>query len=392
MLKRLLAAALQMGLGLAAGLLLLEAVLRVNPHLLLRGMAAPAPIDAALTVSDYTVRQSEADLFFWHADLIRPIPPASDQVEARVHFETDEFGFPNSAPLPAQADMVVLGRSFSQGAQAASPWPRLLAAATGQAVVNLAQPASGIELKHRYLQQFGFPRRPRWVVLEVLPSMDILGFGPDPNSQVAALPFPLAQTLVRRFLLPGPSAASHYIYPLPAQVGANTFNLVFFSYYLSALTASRADLQASRQWAAYQSAVLDLVADARAHGSCVALLYAPTKEELFFSLATNPPDLAPALTAGWQAWRLAPDGNLVQDGVAPVDPAQLQAQAGAARSIVTAFAAAHQLALVDPTAAMAAAVARGADPFMTYDSHWSALGHSLVAEAVTQTLRSSACP
>jgi|SRR5579859_101181 len=392
LLRRLLAAAVQLGLGLAAGLLLLEAVLRVNPHLLLRGMAAAAPIDAPLTASDYAVRFSDADLFFWHASLIHPIAPLQDQVEAQVHFETDEFGFANSAPLPARADIVVLGRSFSQGAQAADPWPRLFSQQSGEAVVNLAQPASGIELKHRYLQQFGFPRQPRWVVLEVLPSMDILGFGPDPAVQITALPFPLAQTLARRVIAAQAPAAPDYIYPLAVHIGAQSFNLVFFSYYLSALSASRADIEASHQWASYQQAVLDLAADSHAHGSCVALLYAPTKEELFFTLAANPQQLALALSAGWQGWRLASDSNLIQDAPTPRDPAQLQAQAGAARGLVADFAASHQLVFIDPTVAMAAAVADGHDPFMTYDSHWSALGHAIVAGQVNQALETHPCP
>jgi SGNH hydrolase-like domain, acetyltransferase AlgX len=392
MFKRTLMAGLQLVLGLAAGLLLLEAVLRLNPHLLLRGMAASAPIDAPLTASDYTIRYGDADLFFWHADLIHPLLPQQNQIEAQVHFETDEFGFPNAAPLPARADVVVLGRSFSQGTQAADPWPRQLAAATGWAVVDLAQPASGIGLKHQYLRQFGFPRQPRWVVLEVLPSMDIIGYGPDPDTQVGALPFPVAQTLLRRFMPAALPAPRGFIYPLSAHIGAQAYNLVFFSYYLAALSVSPHDLEASRQWAAYQQAVLDLAADARAHGSCVALLYAPTKEELFFSLASQPQELAPALTAGWAGWRLAPDGNLAQDAAAPGDAAQLQSQAGAARALVAGFAASRQLVWVDPTAAMQAAAQHGDDPFMTYDSHWSASGHAIVAAAVAQALQSHNCP
>jgi RHS repeat-associated protein len=96
MLTRLLRAALQIALGLGLGLGLLESVLRINPSLLLRGMAAPSPIDAPLTAGDYTVRYSDGDLFFWHGNLIRPLAPGQDQVVAQVHFVTDEFGFLNA--------------------------------------------------------------------------------------------------------------------------------------------------------------------------------------------------------------------------------------------------------------------------------------------------------
>ena len=392
MFKRILLAGLQIVLGLAAGLLLLEAVLHLNPHLMLRGMGTPAPIDAPLSDSDYTIRFSDADLFFWHANLIRPIAPAQNQIEAQVRFETDEFGFPNPAPLPAHADVIVLGRSFSEGAQAADPWPRRLAETTGQAVINLAQPASGIDLKHHYLSQFGFPRDPRWVVLEVLPSMDILGYGPQADTLISGLPFPLAQFMARQLVPAAPLGTRHEIYPLSVQVGAHAFDLVFFSYYLAALSIGQPDIAASRQWAAYQQGVLALAADARAHGACLALLYAPTKEELFFSLADNPQELAPALAASWAGWRLAPGGDLEQDAPAPHDPVLMQRQAGAARSLLATFASAHQLAWVDPTPEMQAAAESGDDPFMTYDSHWSAIGHAIVAGAVVRALQSHDCP
>ena len=43
-------------------------------------------------------------------------------------------------------------------------------------------------------------------------------------------------------------------------------------------------------------------------------------------------------------------------------------------------------------AAMQAAARQGDDPFMAYDSHWSASGHSIVAAAVAQALQSRDCP
>ncbi len=57
-------ALLQIALGLSLGGLLLEAVLQLNPRLLLRGMGTPNPIDAPLQILDYAVYRSEADLFF----------------------------------------------------------------------------------------------------------------------------------------------------------------------------------------------------------------------------------------------------------------------------------------------------------------------------------------
>jgi hypothetical protein len=386
-------ALLNIVLGLALGGLLLEATLQLNPQLLLRGMGAPGPIERPLQTLDYTVRLSDADLFFWHRALIRPIAAGADEVEAQVHFTTDELGFPNPVPSAPHSDVVVLGRSFSLGAQAAEPWPRRLEAMTGLQVTNLSQAANGIESKRTFLRRFGLPRQPRWVIVDVLPSMDILGAAPASASLVAQLPVPLVQTLARRVLAPTlPAALAAPIYPLSVNLGPRSADLVFFSYYLAALSVSPADLAASQDWQAYQTQLLALAADARAGGACVALLYAPTKEETYVPLAASASSLAPILEAGWSPWALDLDGRLRQDPQLPVTVETLQERALAARLLVRAFAAEQGLPFIDPSDDMRAAALTGRDPYLRYDSHWSALGHALVAEHVAAAIAAAPCP
>ena len=98
-----------MFLGGALGLVLLELILHLNPQLLLRGMAAPAPVDPPVGRRVYEVYTSDADLFIWQAQLSALFQPVSGELEARVSFYTDELGFPNPAPLPPRVDVVVLG-------------------------------------------------------------------------------------------------------------------------------------------------------------------------------------------------------------------------------------------------------------------------------------------
>ena len=391
MLKRLLLSFLNLAVGLALGLLLLEAVLWLNPRLLLRGMGVPAPIDAPLVSQHYVVRYSDADLFFWHTNLIRPIEPGQDMAEAEVHFQTDEFGFANAGPLPPRADIVVLGRSYSLGAQAAMPWPRLVAEQSRQTVVNLSQAAAGVELKRSYLRRFGLPRKPKWIVVEVLPSMDVLGYSRSAALLLPQLPVPLIQAAARAAASAAPDVPASYIYPLPVSLPAGSLDLTFFSYYLAALTIDAPDLEASQDWQAYGQGLLSLARDARAEGACVALLYAPTKEEIYVSAAEHAPDLAPALRAGWNGWRLGEDGWLAQDAPAPERAELMAEQAGAARNLVAGFAAEHGLLFIDPTPGMAAAVQAGERPFMVYDTHWSAAGHAIVADSVTQALKTAEC-
>ena len=98
---------LDLVLGVGLGLLLLEAMLHLNPGLLLRGMALPAPADAPITTQKYTVKYSDADLFYWQADEIQPLNPEDDRIEAEVIYQTDEFGFHNIPPSGTKAEIVV---------------------------------------------------------------------------------------------------------------------------------------------------------------------------------------------------------------------------------------------------------------------------------------------
>ncbi|HMD88240.1 MAG TPA: hypothetical protein VKF38_03670 [Anaerolineaceae bacterium] len=123
----LLAALFNLTVGVLLGLLLLEAVLRSNSQLLLRGMALPAPIDPPLSNHVYDVYYSDADEIFWRPDLFRPIPANQNKLEVHVNYQTDEFGFRNAPPIPNKVDAVVLGRSISLGDQQPAPWPELLA-------------------------------------------------------------------------------------------------------------------------------------------------------------------------------------------------------------------------------------------------------------------------
>ncbi len=251
--KKLLIACLNILVGTGLGLGLLELTLHSNPALLLRGMGLPAPVDLPINSMQYEVRYSDADIFFWQKDQVRPIASENDQVEARVIYYTDEFGFPNLAPVPEAVDVVVLGRSFSIGAQASQPWPRGLAEVTGLKVLNLSQTGSVLDLKLKYLRDFGFPRQPKWVILEILPSMDIIGYGAGSSLLVPSLPVPIIRQLAREYLDQVPAnQQDSVVYPLPVEIAGQRIDLTFYSYYLAALTVDKASLKASNQWQIFE--------------------------------------------------------------------------------------------------------------------------------------------
>jgi hypothetical protein len=379
-------------LGSVLGLILLEFILRINPPLLegLRGLGAPAPVDAPLTVTEYDVHYSDGDQIFWRPDLVRPIAQDDDRLEAHVRLETDEFGFRNTPPLPSTADVVVLGRSFSLGAQNNSPWPAQLAESTDWKVINLSQPGSSPEVKRDYLVRFGLPRRPRWVVVEVEPPIDAMNYRPADPWLLQLLPLPLAQEYLRRSYGFAGFFTADPIYPLSIDLPGRMYSLTCCIHYLNALTLTREDWQASRGWLEFTSAVSGLTEEAERKAACTAILYAPTKPEIYFPLALDPAQLQPALRDLIPLWV---DGGreLVEDPGRLPDILQMRANALAARDALAAYAHDHNLIFIDPTALMVEAVLGGADPFMVYDSHWNTLGHTLVAQAVREALAAAEC-
>jgi hypothetical protein len=50
------------------------------------------------------------------------------------------------------------------------------------------------------------------------------------------------------------------------------------------------------------------------------------------------------------------------------------------------------MVFIDPSERMAAAVSADLDPFMGYDTHWSAVGHEIVAQLVAEMLGQGTCP
>jgi hypothetical protein len=392
MIKNLFLALINIILGFSLGVLLVEATLWVNSTLLFRGMNLPAPVDPPLSDWKYDVKYSDADAFTWRPDLIRPVAPELDRIESHVEFTTDEFGFRNPTPLPDQEDVVVLGRSISLGAHLPAPWPEMFAKKTGLRVLNLAEPGGDINSRIDYLQSYGLPRKPHWVILEVVPSIDIIQEKKAPALLSERMLVPLIQGLWRQYIYDGYKSVlpGSEIYPLKVDLSGRSVSLTCCLHYMEFFTLDRSLIEKSQDWAIYSQALLDMKTEVQSHSACMALLIAPTKPDIYFPLATHPHQLDPTVQEAIP-YKLNEDGTLIQGGKPP--PVSLiQQNAFAGREVVTAFAKSNGLALIDPTQAMEEAVLQGNDPFMVYDSHWNSLGHELVAREAAKVLQNTSCP
>ncbi|MEW5868013.1 MAG: hypothetical protein AB1894_01965 [Chloroflexota bacterium] len=392
MFKNALRVTLALFAGLALGLVLLETSLHLNPRLLLRGMAVPAPVYTPVQEQIYDVHYSDGDIFFWQPELVQPIPLTEDRLEGTVHFQTDEFGFPNQAPLPPQVDIIVLGRSHSLGAQASQPWTHQLMKSSGLSLLNLSQTGAGTSLKRDYLKKFGLPRQPRWAVVGILPALDIIGYSPNPNWLVPNLAYPVIQHIYRRFNNGSPKQAiAKPIYPLQIDIPGQTVELTFYTNYLSTLTIEPSEMRDSQQWASASQELVDLIQLARKNKVCVILLYVPTKPDIYFPLAEDASQLELVLDT-LAPWRLDSTHTLVQDPSFTTSIRQMQSNAGAARGLLIEFARQQGVLLADPSQALTQAALQGDAPYMLYDTHWSVTGHRIVAQTILEIIQNASCP
>jgi hypothetical protein len=314
-------------LGIILGLAAFEIILYLNPTLLLPGMSVPAPVNPAVERQEYSVRFSDGDLIYWHSDLIRPIPPEEDNIDAQVVYYTDEFGFPNRPPLLPQTDIVVLGRSYSMGAQASQPWPVIVNETTGMSVLNLSQTGSNMSIKRAYLNRFGLPRHPRWVVVEVLPAGDILDYHTVSSTLVGSLPFPMMITFADRLGIRNHvQSAKDPVFPLELSMPGQTYAFADFFPYLATLTIDNAAIESSKNWTDYINDLVALVEDAQNNNACVILLYVPSKAEIYLPLTESPNEIMPVLDY-IKPYRLDQAGWLVQDSASKVPASVLQANA-----------------------------------------------------------------
>ena len=384
--------------GLLLGAAALEAILRLNPALLFGEMSAPVPLHPPLQTIVYDVYASDGNIYHFQPKLVRPILPGEDRIEAHVTYQSDEFGFRNPAPLPPEMDIVVLGRSFTLGAEVDQPWPALLAGQTHFQVLNLAKSFSNAATKEQLFRKYGLPRRPWLVIIEVAPLLDVLEYEPleyepaaDGQLYVHEMLFPLGQTfLIRAFagaLVPKDENA---VLPLPVRlVSGREELLTSFVDGVSALDLDSETVRRSSNWTGFQDDLLALTGLIRAHGACVAWHYAPTKLEIYLPLLADPNELAPLLPHLY-TWQLDEHNRLVKDNSAAPDLLAMRANVGAMRDLLAELAAQNGVIWIDPGPALSQA-ALEESPYLRYDSHWNALGHQVVAQARADHL-SGGCP
>jgi hypothetical protein len=389
---RLLTAIFTLGFGLFLGLGFLELLFWLQPELLFRGMPVPAPVEQPIQTRTYDVWASDADVFLWRPDLVSAILPEEDYLEARVVFQTDEFGFRNEPPLSENVDVVVLGRSHSLAAHLPENWSMMLEDFSEQQILNLAYPGGNLGQRKKHLKQFGLTRNPRWVILEVTPSNDIIGNQSFPITLIPSMTTPLVQGIWRQlYSQQQVDVHADAIYPLRIELPDREKDLICCIHFMEFFGIDMEMLKGSQDWLNFEKELEQLSALVKDNHACLALLYIPTKPTIYFPLALNPEQLTPTLHNS-HPYSTNSMGYLIVDNERSLMISTVMENIDVGRDLLEEYAAQNALPFIDPTDEFRNLVAEGGDPFMKYESHWNKNGHQITAQLVNQLLRQYDCP
>jgi lysophospholipase L1-like esterase len=165
-----------LGLGLLAGALLIgtELVLRASPSLM--------PESAQLRVHWRALSRHSPSLGDRELGFVYPPHYAGELRYGDFGFTytTDEHGFRNPSPWPAQADVVVIGDSqaFGYGVAVEQTWWRLVAdGLPGSTLVDLGLIGAAPQQYARVFEAFGAGLQPKVVLLTLFPAYALTAVG-----------------------------------------------------------------------------------------------------------------------------------------------------------------------------------------------------------------------
>lgn len=363
--------------GLGCGLLMILLLIRTLPQL--------EPGGQRFIFTDY-----DGDTFRHQPGLVRP--PAENRLLEDVTRHDDADGFRRPLWTAAHYPIIALGDSFTDGGQI--PWTDVLAQQIDRPVRNLGWSGFGPLEYAEVMRQYGSADH-EWVLVMFFEGNDLS------NIQTSA------QTGVRLNLTRNVGApitdvrgldaytditlseSDAYLYPLTHTRPDNSvFEMAYISDYLWWLNGNKSTYRKSQNIALLQASLEQIAAEAG--DACLGLVYAPTKEHIYFQYADVEGNrryvLENALTL-----QLGADNWLSFSGIAPIEGETLLSRRHHQRDVVQEVAEAAGWQMIDLVPALDTAAQSGELAYYPYDSHWSQRGHQLAGATVANYLQAHPC-
>ncbi len=358
------------GIGIALGMiaLLLAIFPRINPN-------------------NITFTVGMGDILFYQTAWLPPLDNANEVLSVHpIQWSADGFRVPR---LTADSyTIIALGDSYTESANAAAPWPDVLAEESETPVLNLGFRGFGPLDEAETFKRYAAEEPAKTIIIGFFEGNDMSnavtfqerGYIPPSETE----DFNLIQADTENV------AERNIRYPMQVDLNGTLHDIVFLEGYV---------WQLNGLYAAYERSLnLDLIAqswqDIRAAAppdACIIVAYFPDKSHIYLPFLTV--EDRPILMQ--KASRtVAGDGkslNTREPDAEDRDFNVLLTRLGNQRDAVADRAAAEGVVFFDTTPILQDAAAQGEILYYTYDTHWNQDGHLRVGTALADYLKLNPC-
>jgi hypothetical protein len=371
--------------GLSCGGILIFLLIQVFPQL--------EPGGQRFVFTEY-----DGDTFRHQPGMVRP--PAENRIlEDRIHFD-DADGFRRPVWVSDEYPVIAIGDSFTDGGQVA--WTDTLANLLDTPVRNLGWSGYGPLEYAEIMKQYGGGDHD-WVLVMFFEGNDLSNIktsylkAQQNNGVVeinlARVTAPPVQNIRQLSEYSSDEIQinpdDNYLYPLDhTRPDGSTFEIAYISDYLWWLNGDPETYRQSQNISLLQSTLS--IIKANAGDACVALVYAPAKEHIYFQYAEPEGNRIYVLQNSLELL-LDADGWLGFTGLQPVEYETLTERLDNMRNVVQETSESAGVQFIDLLPAFKQASMSGELTYYPYDSHWSLRGHSTTAEAIAEYIGANPC-
>jgi len=342
--------------------------------------------------------------------------PAPTGEYSATELRTDADGFCNDS-VPQACDIVVTGDSFvgQSPVQRDYYWSEIAAKKAGMSLYNLGVGGYGPQQELGVLKRYGLPKKPKIVLWAYFEGNDLRdaerfieyrksGLNWLEFNGTSKMRFPYTHPVVRlliaivKALSPqAPQSSPLPPYPKPYELRADGWGwLVSFDRWtFRTLTESKTRIENSPEWAATTATLLKAKRLCNESGARFVLVYLPDKFTVLAdeALARFEKDKEKI----YEFAKPALNENVLkkEDGteITPEEFVEILRQnCGAQHDALKEFCAKEGIPFIDTVPALRESVKSRECPYYSYDTHLSAMGETVVADAVASFLKPATQP
>lgn len=373
--------------GVGVALLLVLGLLTLFPTLL----GSPQTRTDAGTTLDVTFTYLDGDM--WTHQRGRIEPPEENVALAQYTLQWDANGFRVPQMTADSYPIAAFGDSFTEATTVGTPWTDILAAELDTPVRNYGHRGYGPKEIAAVATQYAADDPRAWVLYAHFSGNDLANANRalrdaaterNPVGQLAWLAAQAGETLERA--QPEPNETGNYDYPMPVIIGGSFYELVFLEDLLWWQVAPESGFIGTRTLAIIAEA-LDTVAAQVSDETCKALIFIPTKEQLYYPYIHE--DVRQWLRGTYRETYVTDAGtvSLREATLTKADEPTFVDNLDDQRDAMRQLAQDNGWRFIDLLAPFQQEVAAGRLLYYRYDGHWNQDGHQLAADVIAQAMR-----